>query len=151
LSLKIVSDDSRLLATDWLASTAARLVFAVLSNGVDRLTRHSLDSGQRSEGVSVHVEEVMNSTLSAVAVGSSVLDGAGSVGRDRVLLGRKVLTVGLRPGVKVEGEVGFADESVETWNLAWNRENVEIVAHLVRELSSRSKSSMKLRSGSGTR
>jgi hypothetical protein len=156
LSLKIVSDDSMLLSIDPLASTAARLVVAVLSNGVDRLTRYSLDSGQRSEGVSVHVENVMYPTLRAVAVGSSVLDGAGSVGRDWVLLGRKVflrkvLTVGLRPGVKVEGEVGLADEAVETWNLAWNRQNFESVAHLVRELSSRSKFSMKIRSGSGTR
>jgi hypothetical protein len=151
LSLKIVSDDSRLLAIDRLANTAARLVVAALSNGVDRLTRHSLDSGQRSEGVSVHVQKVMYPTLRAVAVGSSVLDGAGSVGRDWVLLGRKVLTVGLRPGVKVEGEVGLADEAVETWNLAWNRQNFESVAHLVRELSSRSKFSMKIRSGSGTR
>jgi hypothetical protein len=91
LSLKIVSDDSRLLAIDRLANTAARLVVAALSNGVDRLTRHSLDSSQRSEGVSVHVENVMNSTLRAVTVvGSSALDGAGSVGRDWVLLGRKV-------------------------------------------------------------
>jgi hypothetical protein len=151
LSLKIVSDDSRLLAMDRLANTAARLVVAALSNGVDRLTRHSLDSGQRGEGVSVHVKKVMYPTLRAVAVGSSVLDGAGSVGRDWVLLGRKVLTVGLRPGVKVEGEVGLADEAVETWNLAWNRQNFESVAHLVRELSSRSKFSMKIRSGSGTR
>jgi hypothetical protein len=82
----------------------------------------------------------MNSTLRAVAVGSSVLDGAGSVGRDWVLLGRKVLTVGLRPGVKVEGEVGLADEAVETWNLAWNRIYFELdvrFAHWVREHSSR--------------
>jgi hypothetical protein len=140
LSLKIVSDDSRLLAIDGLANTAARLVVAALSNGVDRLTRHSLDSGQRSEGVSVHVKKVMYPTLRAVAVGSSALDGAGSVGRDRVLLGRKVLTVGLRPGVKVDGEVGLADEAIETWNLAWNRKYCELdvrFAHLVREHSSR--------------
>jgi hypothetical protein len=45
LSLKIVSDDSRLLAIDRLANTAARLVVATLSNGVDSLTRHSLDCG----------------------------------------------------------------------------------------------------------
>jgi hypothetical protein len=129
------------------------LVVATLSNGVDRLTRHSLDSSQRSEGVSVHVENVMNSTLRAVTVvGSSALDGRRSVGSELgILLGRKVLTVGLRPGVKVEGEVGLADEAVETWNLAWNRKNLESVAHLVRELSSRSKFSMKIRSGSGTR
>jgi hypothetical protein len=56
LSLEIVSDDSRWLASHRLANTAARLVGAALSNGVDRLTRHSLDGGQRSEGVSVHVE-----------------------------------------------------------------------------------------------
>ena len=95
----------------------------------------------------------MNSTLRAVTVvGSSALDGMRSVGSELViLLGRKVLTVGLRPGVKVEGEVGLADEAVETWNLAWNRKNLESVAHLVRELSSRSKFSMKIRSGSGTR
>jgi hypothetical protein len=93
LSLKIVSDDSMLLAIDRLASTAARLVVATLSNGVDSLTRHSLDSGQRSEGVSVHVEQVMNSALRAVAVGSSVLDGRRSVGSELVLVilrGRKV-------------------------------------------------------------
>jgi hypothetical protein len=92
LSLKIVSDDSRLLAIDRLANTAARLVVAALSNGVDRLTRHSLDSSQRSEGVSVHVENVTNSTLRAVTVvGSSALDGRRSVGSELViLLGRKV-------------------------------------------------------------
>jgi hypothetical protein len=90
LSLKIVSDDSMLLAIDRLASTAARLVVTTLSNGVDSLTRHSLDSGQRSDGVSVHVEQVMNS---AVAVGSSALDGRRSVGSELVLVilrGRKV-------------------------------------------------------------
>ena len=62
----------------------------MLSNGVDRLTRDSLDSGQRSEGVSVHVEKMMNPTVRTVTVGSSVLDGAGIVGSYRVLLGRKV-------------------------------------------------------------
>jgi hypothetical protein len=102
-----------------LANTAAR-VNAVLSNGVDRMTVHLLDGGQRSEGVSVHVEKMMNPTVRAVAVGSSVLDGAGSVWCDGVLLGRKVLTVGLRPGSQVEGEVGIADEAVETRNLAGN-------------------------------
>ena len=79
-----------LLAIDRLASTAARLVVATLSNGVDSLARHSLDSGQRSDGVSVHVEQVMNS---AVAVGSSALDGRRSVGSELVLVilrGRKV-------------------------------------------------------------
>jgi orotidine-5'-phosphate decarboxylase len=101
------------------ANTAAR-VSAVLSNGVDRLTVHSLDGGQRSEGVSVHVEKMMNPTVRAVTVGSSVLDGAGSLGSDVVLIGRKVLTVGLRPGAKVQGEVGIADEAVETRNLAGN-------------------------------
>jgi hypothetical protein len=104
-----------LLAIDRLASTAARLVVATLSNGVDSLTRHSLDSGQRSEGVSVHVEQVMNSALRAVAVGSSVLDGRRSVGSELVLVilrGRKVKTVCLRPGVEVQGEVGLADEAV---------------------------------------
>jgi hypothetical protein len=82
-----------LLAIDRLASTAARLVVATLSNGVDSLTRHSLDSGQRSDGVSVHVEQVMNSALRAVAVGSSALDGRRSVGSELVLVklrGRKV-------------------------------------------------------------
>jgi hypothetical protein len=56
LSLEIVSDDSRWLASHRLANTAARLVGAALSNGADRLTRRTLDGGQRSEGVSVHVE-----------------------------------------------------------------------------------------------
>jgi hypothetical protein len=56
LSLEIVSDDSRWLASHRLANTAARLVGAALSNGVDRSTRRTLDGGQRSEGVSVHVE-----------------------------------------------------------------------------------------------
>ena len=46
-----------LLAIDRLASTAARLVDAVLSNGVDRLTRHSLDSGQRNEGVQAQMPD----------------------------------------------------------------------------------------------
>jgi hypothetical protein len=92
LSLKIVSDDSRRLAMDRLASTAARLVDAVLSNGVDRLTRHSLDSGQRNEGVSVHVEKVMNPTVRAVTVvGSSALAGRRMVGSEfAILLGRNV-------------------------------------------------------------
>jgi hypothetical protein len=140
LSLEVVSDDSRLLVGNRLAYTAARVVVAVLPNGVDRLTRDSLDSGQRSEGVSVHVEKMMNPTVRTVTVGSSVLDGAGIAGSYRVLLGRKVLTVGLRPGFQVEGEVGIADESVETCDLAGNRENFEAVvkfAHLVREHSSR--------------
>jgi hypothetical protein len=78
------------LVVNRLAYTAARVVVAVLSNGVDRLTRDSLDSGQRSEGVSVHVEKMMNPTVRTVTVGSSVLDGAGIVGSYRVLLGRKV-------------------------------------------------------------
>jgi hypothetical protein len=47
--------------------------------------------------------------------------------------------------------VGLADEAVHTRNLAGNREDFKIVAHLVREQSSRSKFSMKIRSGSGTR
>jgi hypothetical protein len=140
LSLEVVSDDSRLLVGNRLAYTAARVVVAVLSNGVDRLTRDSLDSGQRSEGVSVHVEKMMNPTVRTVTVGSSVLDGLGSVGSDSVLLGRKVVTVGLRPGVQVEGAVAIADESVKTCDLAGNGENFEAVvqfAHLVREHSSR--------------
>jgi hypothetical protein len=94
LSLEIVSDDSRLLVMNRLA-TAARVSGAVLSNGVDGLTRHSLDGGQRSEGVSVQVEKMMNPTLRAVTVGSSALDGVGSAGSDFELLGRKVSTVGL--------------------------------------------------------
>ncbi len=140
LSLKIVSDDSMLLAIDRLASTAARLVVATLSNGVDSLTRHALDGGQRSE---VHVEQVMNSALRAVAVGSSVLDGRRSVGSELVLVilrGRKVQTVCLRPGVEVQGVVGLADEAVSTWNLARSRKYFELdvrFAHLVREHSCR--------------
>ena len=80
LSLEFVSDDSRLLVGSRLADTAARMVIAVLPNGVDRLTRDSLDSGQCSEGVSVHVEKMMYPTVRTVTVGSSVLDGAGIVG-----------------------------------------------------------------------
>ena len=119
LGLEFVSDDTRLLLTSRLANSFARVVFAVLTNGVSGRRRHSRNGRQSRQCISVEVEEVSNPNLRAVAALSSMLGFA--VGSDGELLGGHVLTVFLRRVVEVEGDIGtLADEAVETGNLAGN-------------------------------
>jgi hypothetical protein len=125
LSLEIVSDDIRPLFMNRLANTVARVAGAVLTNGVNGLLRHSREGSQRSEGVCIQVEKMLNPSWSTIAVSSSVLDGVWRAGSEVELLRRHVLIVHFGPGVGVEGDIGIADGAVEARNLAGNRKKLE--------------------------